>query len=233
MNDLNIDRLEIGKFGTLKYRLYHLQNNKKISIWNDIPMRKSEQYFYYVNEIPKGMREKIEMLNHEKYHPLGQDKLKNGKPRYFKYGPIPFNYGFIPQTWECPNELDVYTGLVGDNDPIDFVEIGKKMIPCGEIVVVKIVGIIALIDQGETDWKVIGIDINNPISAELNSLEDVEKYFPHKLNDIKEWFIKYKTAVGKPENKIALNGKIMDADEAVKIIEKTHQYWNILTKTNN
>ena len=43
---------------------------------------------------------------------------------------------------------------VGDNDPIDALEIGCRQIRTGQIVAVKILGILAMIDDGETDWKV-------------------------------------------------------------------------------
>lgn len=47
----------------------------------------------------------------------------------------------------------------GDNDPIDALEIGTRQIRTGEIVPVKVLGILALIDDKETDWKVIIITV--------------------------------------------------------------------------
>jgi inorganic pyrophosphatase len=44
--------------------------------------------------------------------------------------------------------------LRGDNDPIDVLEIGTRQLKAGEIVPVKVLGILALIDDSETDWKV-------------------------------------------------------------------------------
>ena len=38
-----------------------------------------------------------------------------------------FNYGAFPQTWEDPAHTTPDTGYVGDNDPIDAMEIGYKM----------------------------------------------------------------------------------------------------------
>lgn len=45
----------------------------------------------------------------------------------------------------------------------------------------KVVGTLALIDEGETDWKLVGIDVSDPAAAEINSTEDVEKHFPGLL----------------------------------------------------
>jgi inorganic pyrophosphatase len=65
-----------------------------------------------------------------------------------------FNYGCIPQTWEDPHKRHEMTGTLGDNDPIDVVDIGSKMWTCGSLVAVKVLGVLGMIDSGETDWKV-------------------------------------------------------------------------------
>jgi hypothetical protein len=36
----------------------------------------------------------------------------------------------------------------------------------------------ALLDEGETDWKVIVIDVNDPLAPRLNDIEDVERHLP-------------------------------------------------------
>lgn len=40
----------------------------------------------------------------------------------------------------------------------------------GEIIKVKVLGTLALIDEGETDWKVIVINTEDPEAAEFNSM---------------------------------------------------------------
>ena len=65
-----------------------------------------------------------------------------------------FNYGAFPQTWEDPSHVTPDTGCAGDNDPIDACEIGTKMYRTGSVVKVKVLGCLAMIDDGETDWKV-------------------------------------------------------------------------------
>ena len=39
-------------------------------------------------------------------------------------------------------------------------------------------GALAMIDDGELDWKVIAINEKDPLFAELNDAEDVEKKLP-------------------------------------------------------
>ena len=72
------------------------------------------------------------------------------------------------QTWENPGVVDHLTGAKGDNDPVDVVELGSALHTRGAVVPVKVVGVIGLIDEGETDWKILAIDVNDPIAAQLN-----------------------------------------------------------------
>ena len=32
-----------------------------------------------------------------------------------------------------------------------------------------------MIDEGQTDWKIIAIDVNDPLASKIHSIEDVEK----------------------------------------------------------
>jgi inorganic pyrophosphatase len=40
----------------------------------------------------------------------------------------------------------------------------------GAIVQVKVLGCFALIDEGETDWKVLAIDVTDPMADKLNGI---------------------------------------------------------------
>lgn len=53
---------------------------------------------------------------------------------------------------------------------------------------VKVLGTLAMIDDGETDWKMIVIDVEDPMAGDLNNLEDVEKAMPGFLTNTREWF---------------------------------------------
>ena len=57
-------------------------------------------------------------------------------------------------------------------------EIGARVPARGEVIQVKALGILAMIDEGETDWKVICIDVKDEMADKLNNLEDVEKLKP-------------------------------------------------------
>jgi inorganic pyrophosphatase len=43
---------------------------------------------------------------------------------------------------------------------------------------IKALGCLAMIDDGELDWKVVCIDASDPKAALCNDVEDVEKHFP-------------------------------------------------------
>jgi len=103
--------------------------------------------------------------------------IKKGKLRDY-HGPIFWNYGCLPQTWEDPNVLNPDVNCKGDNDPVDVVEIGSKALPTGTVTKVKVLGILAMIDDGELDWKVIAIDAADPLASSLNDIVDVEKNCP-------------------------------------------------------
>ena len=52
------------------------------------------------------------------------------------------------QTWEDPSHVDQNTAAKGDNDPLDVCEIGSHVWNRGEVRQVKVLGTVALIDEG-------------------------------------------------------------------------------------
>merc|ERR1711862_214108 len=79
---------------------------------------------------------------------------------------------------EDPNHTDDSTNCKGDNDPIDVCEIGHKIHNRGAVIQVKVLGVFAMIDEGETDWKVMAIDVTDPLAENLNDIHDVDKIMP-------------------------------------------------------
>ena len=225
---------------TLEYRLnfYYKQPNsslKQISPWHDVPLYRvgagsGGQLYNMVCEIPKWTRAKFECSTGEPYNPIKQD-TQHGKLRYYKHGDIMFNYGFMPQTWEDPAYIPTDTGCPGDNDPIDILEIGARQLRTGEILAVKILGVLALIDDGETDWKLIGISISDRMAADLNDIDDVETHLPGAIKSIREYFRDYKSFSGKI-NTYALRAQAMPRQYAVNVIEDTHKHWKTLHFVN-
>jgi hypothetical protein len=98
------------------------------------------------------------------------------------------SYGAFPQTWEDPNSTHPETKAKGDNDPLDVCEIGEAVGYTGQVKQVKVLGIMALLDEGETDWKVLVVDVNDPLAGKLNDIEDVERHLPGLIRATNEWF---------------------------------------------
>jgi len=210
--------------------LFHYNDNgelKQISPWHDIPLYSADGYVHMITEIPKFSRAKFEIATGELFNPIKQD-VKNGKLRDYNYGDMCFNYGAFPQTWEDPKHTTPDTGFPGDNDPIDAVEIGYRMLKTGSVTRVKVLGCLAMIDDDETDWKVICIAADDPLAQQLNDVTDVERLLPGYVSVMREWFRLYKTVDGKPMNKFGLGEKAMGRDYTMKVIEETHTFWKSL-----
>ena len=89
----------------------------------------------------------------------------------------------------------------------------------------------ALIDEGETDWKLLAIDVNDPMADQLNDVADIEKYLPGLLRASVEWFQFYKVPDGKPENQFAFNSEAKNAAFAKNVVKETHEFWkNLISK---
>lgn len=46
----------------------------------------------------------------------------------------------------------------------------------------KLLGVLAMIDSGELDWKVIAIRTDDPMADVLHDVDDVNREFPHTIN---------------------------------------------------
>ncbi|XP_044276451.1 inorganic pyrophosphatase [Varanus komodoensis] len=219
---------------SLDYRIF-FKNDKGqyISPFHDIPIYADDgkEVFNMVVEIPRWTNAKMEIATKDPLNPIKQD-VKKGKLRYvanvFPHKGYIWNYGAIPQTWEDPVHQDTDTGCCGDNDPIDVCEIGSKVCSRGEIIQVKVLGTLALIDEGETDWKIIAINVEDPEAAKFNDIDDVRKLKPGYLEATIDWFRRYKVPDGKPENKFAFNGEFKNKKFATDVIRSTHDFWKTL-----
>lgn len=212
-----------GEPATTDFRVnFKGEDGKSLSPWHDVPFLEGDSYNMVV-EIPKMTKAKMEVATKEANNPISQD-VKKGKLRDY-HGPIFWNYGCLPQTWEDPNEKHPELKVFGDDDPIDVVEIGSKALSMGSIVPVKPLGVLAMIDDGELDWKVLAIAVDDPLAKEYNDIDDV----PEAIQaGIREWFRWYKTPDDKPLNGFGFDEKFLNAEEAKKIISETHNSWKKL-----
>ncbi|KAI8092839.1 inorganic pyrophosphatase [Halteromyces radiatus] len=224
---------QVGALNTLDFRLFYEKDGVPVSPFHDIPLFANEEktILNMVVEIPRWSNAKLEICKEEAFNPIKQD-TKKGKLRFvrncFPHKGYIWNYGAFPQTWEDPNHTHAETKAKGDNDPIDVLEIGEQVATVGQIKQVKILGIMALLDEGETDWKVITIDVNDPLAPKLNDIEDVEKHLPGLIRATNEWFRIYKIPDGKPENVFAFSGEAKNKKYATEIVLETNEAWKAL-----
>ncbi|CAK9011753.1 Inorganic pyrophosphatase (Nucleosome-remodeling factor 38 kDa subunit) (Pyrophosphate phospho-hydrolase) (PPase), partial [Durusdinium trenchii] len=215
------------------YRLFFKDSSGNgISPWHDIPLfvNKEERIVNYVNEIPRGGVEKMEVATKEELNPIKQD-VKKGKLRLYPFQSL-VNYGCLPQTWEDPEHKDPSTGCLGDNDPLDVVEVGSRVALSGEVYPVKLLGTLGMIDEGEMDWKVLAIAADDPLAASLNTVADLEQHMPGKVAEIVKWFKFYKMPDGKPENLFAFDDQAKDEAFTMDVVEQTHQAWGNTANVN-
>jgi inorganic pyrophosphatase len=108
-----------------------------------------------VVEIPRGGNQKYEIDK-----PTGLLRLSRVLFSAFEY---PFNYGFIPQT------------LALDHDPLDILVIGLAAQPFS-LLTAHPVGMLRMLDEGDTDDKVLAAPVHDPRYAEVRELEDMPEH---------------------------------------------------------
>jgi len=223
----------VGPANTLEHRVFTEANGQVVSPFHDIPLfaDRNNGILNMVVEVPRWTNAKMEISKEEPFNPIKQD-IKRGKLRFvrncFPHHGYIWNYGAFPQTWEDPSQVHTETKAHGDNDPLDVCEIGEQLGYVGQVKQVKVLGIMALLDEGETDWKVIVVDINDPLAPKLNDIEDVERHLPGLIRATNEWFRIYKIPDGKPENTFAFSGEAKNKKYATEIIHECHEAWRRL-----
>lgn len=227
---------EVGARNTLEWRVWLEQDGEPISFWHDIPLYpdpEDKSIIHYYTEIPRWTDGKIETKRDEPLNPIFHDE-KNDLPRFvysvWPHKTYPFNYGSIPQTWEDKNQDHPFTGYPGDNDPVDIFDI-SELPPSyiGQVKKVKVLGALAMIDDEATDWKVIAIDVEDPVASKIDSVEDLDKYRPGVRQQMYDWFVYYKVVKGDGTNTI-LGEEYQNATFAQQVLSESHDYWLNLMK---
>ena len=89
----------------------------------------------------------------------------------------PFDYGFVPQThWH-------------DGDPLDVVLLTTHPLVPGLLLTARPVGVLDMVDDGESDAKILAVPVKDPRWNEVKDLQDVNL---HTIEEIKHFFETYK-----------------------------------------
>lgn len=198
-----------------------------IPLWAD----KEKGILNMVVEIPKWTNAKLELKTKDPLAPITQD-MKKGKKRYvhnvYPYKGYIWNYGCFPQTWEDPTHVHMETGALGDGDPLDVCEIGKEAASVGEVIQVRVLGVLGMIDEGEMDWKVLVVNVRDPLAQQVNDVDDLYRVLPGLLHATFSWFRTYKVPDGKALNVFAFREQVQSRDYAMEVIDECHASWKKL-----
>ena len=161
-----------------------------------------------VIEIPAGSNEKWEV---SKDGELIKLEFKNGKPRIINYIGYPVNYGFIPKTL-------LPTSEGGDGDQLDILVFSQSPLQRGQVVEVKIIGMLKMKDKGLLDNKILSILDDNSGFYRINSLNQLDNQYPGILEIIRIWFSNYKET-------ISLIDGYEKKVKTIKLIEKSIKFY--------
>ena len=114
----------------------------------------------------------------------------------------PHNYGFIPKTW----------GL--DNDPVDVLVICSEPIVPMALVRCHPIGLMRMVDGGESDEKIIAVCENDPFYSDYKNINELPA---HVADEIRHFFTHYKSLEGKKKTEIE---GFAGPEEAKQVIER-------------
>lgn len=170
-----------------------------MNLWHDVKLGdKAPDEFNVIIEIPKGSNNKYEIDKE-----TGLIALDRAN---YSTAPYPVDYGFAPQT------------LWDDEDALDVAVLTTWPLNVGIVVKVRPVAVIEMIDDGESDFKVIAVPVKDRRWEGVKDLKDVNS---HQLKEITHFFETYKTL--KKDDEVAsveIKG-IGDSEAAKKAVQRS------------
>uniref|UniRef100_A0A8D8YL40 inorganic diphosphatase n=1 Tax=Cacopsylla melanoneura TaxID=428564 RepID=A0A8D8YL40_9HEMI len=176
---MNIEKIEKGTY-TDDYRIFYRSARGPISPLHDIPLY-SDYNKHIVNmivETPAWTNEKMQIKLAQPLNPITKGINNLG---------FITNYGALPQTWQNPNQNDTFTGQKGDGNPLDVFDIGRKTFKAGDIIQVKVLAVMGFNYDGKTNWKIIGLHVDDPKAPQVHNLEGIQRNFTRILRTIVNW----------------------------------------------
>lgn len=167
-----------------------------MNLWHDVSRGKNiPEECNVIIEIPKNSSNKYEIDKE-----TGLIALDRAN---YSHAPYPFDYGFVPQTlWE-------------DNDPLDVMVPSTFPMHPGVLVRVRPVAVIKMIDAGESDYKVIGVPIDDKRWEKVTDLPHLNE---HNLKEYIHFWETYKEL--KDPGSVTIEG-IAGLDEARATVTKS------------
>ena len=168
-----------------------------MNLWHDISRGDNiPEELNCIIEIPKGSPNKYEIDKETRLIALDRANYSSA--------PYPFDYGFVPQT------------LWDDGDALDIIIPSTFPLATGILVRVRPVAVMEMIDDGESDFKVIAVPVDDKRWDDVRDLADLNKHH------VKEWvhfFETYKEL--KEKNVVVKIEGIKGRDEALEAVKKS------------
>lgn len=150
-------------------------------------------------EVPKGSKNKYEIDKESGL--IALDRV------YKTSQDMPYDYGFVPQT------------LWDDGDALDVLVFTTHALHPGILAKVRPVGMMDMIDDGESDVKIIAVPVKDVRWDGIQDLEDIKK---HDLEEMKHYFTTYKGLDGKTVEIKGFYGK----DKAIEAFNKSREMYD-------
>lgn len=166
-----------------------------MNLWHDIAPGTAQEMNVII-EIPRGSNNKYEIDKE-----TGLIKLDRAN---YSSAAYPFDYGFVPQT------------LWHDGDALDVIVLTTYPLAPGILVSTRPVAVMKMIDGGESDYKIIGVPVEDKRWDDVQSLKDLNQ---HTIKEIRHFFETYKQLKGKPAPVEV--GEVQDHDAAVAAFEES------------
>lgn len=165
-----------------------------MNVWHSIDSRRiTKEKFFACIEISSGSRNKYELDKETGL--LKLDRILYTSTHY------PANYGFIPKTY------------AQDKDPLDVLVLCTESIVPLTLVECKPIGVMHMIDNGQPDDKIIAVCVHDPFYKDLESVNQLPS---HVSEEIKHFFMVYKTLEGK---ETTVEKELDGADVAKDVIQ--------------
>jgi inorganic pyrophosphatase len=149
-------------------------STRSLHPWHDIdPEFDGKRSFWALIEIPMGEKNKYELDKGTGL--LKLDRVLHSSVVY------PASYGMIPQS------------LCEDGDPLDVVVLSQRPIHPMTLVRLRAIGLFRMRDQGMDDEKILCVPERDP---EYSHYEDVADLPPHRVAEIRQFFLDYSTLEG-------------------------------------
>jgi inorganic pyrophosphatase len=153
------------------------------SLYDLDPGPNSPELVQVIIEIPKGSTNKYEYDQERGVFRLDRTL----------YSPVhyPGDYGFIPGT------------LADDGDPADVLVLVEEPSFSGCMIEVRPIGIMDMIDQEQTDQKILAVPNRNPRYDEIHTMDQI---FIHVRREIEHFFTIYKELEGRTTTTLGWKG---------------------------